>query len=166
MHTNSASVLNNNNNASSTKNLQAASSSAATSAAATSNHIHPQQQSMSPALGGSSSATGGLVTVTKTLNQGVTAATTPTSGQNIVTGLQLVNMRSGAPTTIQPAGTIVQQQPQQSQPQSAQLAGQRTVATVQPRVVIGSQNVMTTATRPAASQVSVSVSLPGQRGMF
>lgn len=148
MQTNSAAILNNNNVT--TKNLQVVSAAAAVAGP---NHSLLPPQSMSPALGGSGAATGGgLVTVTKTLNQG--AAVTPTSGQNLVAGVQLVNLRSGAPTTIQPTGSIVQQ------PQAQSQAAQRTVATVQPRVVIGSQNVMTTANRPATNQVSVRLSWP------
>lgn len=172
---------NNNNNSASTKNLQISSSTDGgqfvfKSALQPQNRVQLLAQSMSPALGGGTAAStttvvsgagGGLVTMTKS---GIalttsTAAGTAT-GQNIVTnpapmlpaGVQIVNMRPGAPTIQHATTTTVQQQQQQHQQvQGQQLQGQRTVATVQPRILIGSQNIVTTANnRQGTNSVSYS----------
>lgn len=142
---------------------------------------HSVLHSMSPALGASTAAasttvtTAGLVTMTKTLNQGQlhhqqtpnissTITTTTSGGQNNIAGtptmlpagVQIVNMRPGAPTTIQHASTQQQQVQQQQQQQQQMQTGQRTVATVQPRVVIGSHQVVQAGNnRQAQNSVSV-----------
>lgn len=160
----------NNNNNNTAKNFQTSAPNPTTDGGqfhfSPASHPNPPpqlHQSMSPALGGggvaAAASTGlGPGTMTKTLNQsGVTITTTQGSatGPNMLpAGVQIVNMRPGAPTMQHATTTTVQQQ-QQQQGQQQQLPGQRTVATVQPRIVIGSQNVVTTANnRQATNSVS------------
>lgn len=172
-----ATVLNkNNNNNNTAKNLQSPADGGQilykTQPVLNSSRVAPQLQPMSPALGGGGAGTTVTaavthVTMTKTLNQsGGVAITTSTPGAHasmLPAGVQIVNMRPGAPQ-LQHATTTAtvhhQQQQQQQQGQPPQLQpqqGQRTVATVQPRI-IQSQNIVTTGNnRTGANSVSATV---------
>ncbi|XP_055603043.1 transcription initiation factor TFIID subunit 4-like isoform X4 [Uranotaenia lowii] len=93
----------------------------------------------------------GIVTMTKPINN--------QSAQNIVglpAGVQIVNVRPGAPPTQQ------QQHHQQHQQQQQQHAQPKTVAAVSPRVVLGSQQIVST--RPPNANAITLSALQGQPG--